>query len=238
MDWSTPIDLYCERTDASFWAEPANAATNAAFLFAAALALVEWRRAGARASRPDSTHDWPTLILIMVVAAVGVGSFIFHTIATRGAVFADVIPIAIFIYGYLLLALVRFLRASPPMAIAVTVAYATATQALPWLVPSRALNGSVAYLPALVALIAVARLTRGPARRGLNLAVMLFTVSLALRTIDLEACEAFPLGTHFVWHLFNAVVLYVLLHTAITAKIKAVTEPGSETAASVHRGSS
>jgi hypothetical protein len=38
VNWSTPIDLYCERTDASFWAEPANALTNAAFLIAAAAA--------------------------------------------------------------------------------------------------------------------------------------------------------------------------------------------------------
>ena len=34
MDWSQPIDLYCERTDAAFWSEPANAISNAAFLIA------------------------------------------------------------------------------------------------------------------------------------------------------------------------------------------------------------
>src|SRR5215469_8671870 len=101
MDWSTPIDLYCERTDASFWAEPANTLTNAAFLIAAAAAFWLWHRAGSR--------DWPALALIIVVVAVGIGSFAFHTLATRGAVLADIIPIAIFIYGYLWLALHRFL---------------------------------------------------------------------------------------------------------------------------------
>jgi hypothetical protein len=40
-------------------------------------------------------------------------------------------------------------------------------------------------------------------------------VSLALRSVDLAACDAFPLGTHFVWHVLNAAVLYVLLRTAI-----------------------
>ena len=34
MDWSAPVSQYCERADASFWAEPLNAATNAAFLIA------------------------------------------------------------------------------------------------------------------------------------------------------------------------------------------------------------
>jgi hypothetical protein len=222
MDWSTPIDLYCERTDASLWAEPANALTNAAFLIAAAAAFAAWRRAGER--------DWPALALIVVVTAVGLGSFIFHTVATRGAMLADVIPIAIFIYGYLLLALRRFLHLSAGVAIAIVVGYAAGARALSWLAPPRALNGSIGYLPALVAMVAMARVTHGRVRRGLELAVMIFTVSLALRTIDLAACETFPVGTHFLWHLLNATVLYVLLRTAIR-------ESGSETAASSRRGS-
>jgi Ceramidase len=207
MDWSAPIDLYCERTDASLWAEPANALSNAAFLIAAATAFWSWRRA--------SSRDWPALALIIVAAAVGLGSFTFHTVATRGAELGDVIPIAIFIYGYLLLALRRFLHLSASVSVAIVSGYAVGAQALSWLAPPSALNGSIGYLPALVALIVVARTTRGPARRGLELTVMIFTVSLALRTIDLAACETFPLGTHFLWHLLNAVVLYVLLRTAI-----------------------
>jgi hypothetical protein len=208
MNWSTPIDLYCERTDASFWAEPANALTNAAFLIAAAAAFLLWRRAGGR--------DWPALALIAVVAMVGLGSFIFHTVATRGAMLADVIPIAIFIYGYLLLALRRFLHVSAGAAIVAVVGYAAGAQALSWLAPPRAFNGSIGYLPALVALVVMARVTHGQARRGLELAVMIFTVSLALRTVDLAACETIPVGTHFLWHLLNAAVLYVLLRTAIS----------------------
>ena len=220
MSWSTPIDLYCERTDASLWAEPANALTNVAFLIAALAAFLLWRRAGGR--------DWPALALIVVAAAVGLGSFTFHTVATRGARLADVIPIAIFIYGYLLLALRRLLHLSAGVAIAIVVSYAAAAQAVSWLAPPRALNGSIGYLPALVAMVAMARLTRGQARRGLELGVMIFTVSLALRTIDLAGCEVFPVGTHFLWHLLNAAVLYVLLRTMIR-------ESGSETAASVRR---
>ena len=227
MDWSTPIDLYCERTDPSFWAEPANALTNAAFLIAAAAAFVLWRRQRAR----DGARDWPALALIVVVVAVGLGSFAFHTVATRGAMLADVIPIAIFIYGYLLLALRRFLYLPAGVAIAIVVAYAAGAQALSWLAPGRALNGSVGYLPALVALVVVARTARGPARRALELAVMLFTLSLALRTIDLDACETFALGTHFLWHLLNAAVLYVLLRAVIK-------ESGSGTAASARHGNS
>ncbi len=84
MDWSQPIDLYCERTDAAFWSEPVNAVSNVAFLIAAAAAFVRWRR--------GDRGDWPALALIGVVTAVGIGSFTFHTVATRGAVLADVDP--------------------------------------------------------------------------------------------------------------------------------------------------
>jgi len=216
MDWSAPVDLYCERTDAAFWAEPANALSNAAFVIAAAAAAWWWRRAGGR--------DVAALALIAVVFVIAIGSFGFHTVATRGALLGDVIPIAVFVHGYLFLALRRFLGLSLVVSATVLAGFAAAAQALPLVVPPRALNGSIDYVPALVALIAMARAVRRrgtrPARRraGLDLAVMLFTVSLALRSVDLAVCDAFPLGTHFLWHVLNAAVLYVLVRTAIAGQ--------------------
>jgi Ceramidase len=213
MDWSQPIDLYCERTDAAFWSEPVNAVSNAALLIAAAAAFLRWRRSG----------DWPALAPIGVVTAVGIGSFTFHTMATRGAVLADVVPIAVFIYGYLLLALRRFLGLPCIAAGAIVVAYAAAAQGLSALAPPRFLNGSVGYLPALAGLIVVAAVAKEKeVRRGLALAALLFAISLALRTVDIALCPAFPLGTHFAWHILNAVVLYILLRTAITARPRGV----------------
>jgi hypothetical protein len=209
MDWSAPVSLYCERTGPAFCAEPVNALSNAAFVLAAAAGFVLWRRAGGR--------DWPVLALIVVVAAVGLGSFTFHTVATRGAALADVIPIAIFIYGYLALALRRFLHLSAPAVVAIVIGLAAAAQALAVAFPAT-LNGSVAYLQALLAMIGVAFAAHGTARHRLALAAVLFTASLALRTIDHAVCAQFPLGTHFLWHVLNAAVLYVLLRAAITAK--------------------
>jgi hypothetical protein len=90
--WLTPVDNYCERTDAGFWSEPLNALTNGAFILAAAFGFCLWRRAGGR--------DWPGLWLIAVVLLVGIGSFLFHTLANRWSRLADVLPIAVFIYGW------------------------------------------------------------------------------------------------------------------------------------------
>jgi len=207
--------LYCERLDGAFWAEPTNALSNAAFLIAAAAAFLLWRRTGGR--------DWPTLALIAVVVAVGLGSFAFHTIATPAAMLADVIPIAAFIYGYLLLALRRFLGLGPLLAVIIVVLYAGLAQTLSALVPPEVLNGSIGYLPALAALLVVASATpsaraNGQPRRELGRAAAVFALSLALRTLDRASCAAIPIGTHFVWHMLNAVVLYILLRVAIVAR--------------------
>jgi hypothetical protein len=49
-----------------------------------------------------------------------------------------------------------------------------------------------------------------PAARAFGLAVVVFCVSLTLRTIDLELCARFPLGTHFLWHLLNGYLLWLI----------------------------
>src|SRR5215813_10557370 len=133
MSWSEPISLYCERTSPAFWAEPLNAASNVAFLIAAALALVLWRS--------QERKDPATAALIAVTAVIGLGSFTFHTLATKGAVLLDVIPIGLFVYGYLLLALRRFLQLSLVAAFTTLAAFIVATRALPLIVPPDFLNG-------------------------------------------------------------------------------------------------
>jgi hypothetical protein len=45
----------------------------------------------------------------------------------------------------------------------------------------------------------------------------LFCVSLTVRTIDEPLCHLWPLGTHFVWHLLNAVLLLVLTRSLASA---------------------
>jgi hypothetical protein len=208
MNWSEPLDLYCERIGTGLWAEPVNALSNAAFLLAAAIAFVRWWRSGAR--------DWPTLALIVVLVAIGLGSFAFHSLATRGAVYLDVVPIAVFIYGYLLLALRRFLALPWRAAIELLVVFFAASRVLPYLAGPGALNGSVDYLPALLAMLIMVWFVPINVRPAIWLAAILFVISLAFRTMDQAVCPGFPLGTHFIWHLLNATVLLVLLEAAIS----------------------
>jgi hypothetical protein len=213
--WFTPVDNYCERIDASFWSEPLNAATNGSFVLAAAYGFFLWRRAGGR--------DWPGLALIGVILIVGIGSFLFHTFANRWSRLADVLPIALFIYGYFLLALRRFLRLSLIAALAATGIFALFNMIFPRLwfgvLPGVSLDGSVGYIPALAALLAVGCLCLVVKVRRPGFALLaaagIFALSLFFRSIDGAVCSAFPTGTHFLWHVLNGVVLLVLARAAI-----------------------
>lgn len=213
--WTTSIDAYCERLDSGFWAEPLNAVTNAAFLIAAALAFLQWRRAGAK--------DRSALWLIAVAVAVGIGSFLFHTFAQRWAALADVLPIAVFIYSYFFIAMRRYLRLSLFAAMAVTVLFVAFNMSFGrlWfgLFPGITLNGSVGYLPAVLALLVVGiacfMTDSGKAGRALLLAAGTFGLSLAFRSVDSAACAAWPIGTHLFWHMLNGLVLWILMNAAI-----------------------
>ncbi len=215
--WTTPIDNYCERIGQGFWAEPLNAVTNAAFLAAAALALLEWRKAGGK----DHASHW----LIAVTAIVGIGSFLFHTFANRWSVLADVIPIAVFIYGYFLLAMRRYLGLARLTALAATAVFMLLNMSFVrlWLgvFPGLTLNGSVGYLPAAFALLGIGGfcLRRRAHRAGIALlwAAGIFAVSLVFRTADGSVCATLPAGTHFLWHVLNAVVLLILMRAAIAS---------------------
>ncbi len=211
MDWFRYIDSYCERIAPGFWDEPLNAVSNAAFLIAAAAAAAYIRR------HESAGQDRPLWALTILVGIIGVGSFLFHTLATFWAMLADVIPISIFIYCYLGYALRRYLGAGWVVTLGVLAVFIAGSLSLDATVPAHVLNGSVGYLPALGALFAIAGLAAAkghPAARGMAMAGLLLTVSLALRTIDSTVCATWPYGTHFLWHCLNATLLYVLLRTA------------------------
>ncbi|MFY8112638.1 MAG: hypothetical protein ACOVOC_00400, partial [Rhabdaerophilum sp.] len=59
---------YCERLGSpAFWAEPLNALTNAGFVLAAGMAFWLWRQRHPR--------DVAALVLILLMVAIGIGSF-------------------------------------------------------------------------------------------------------------------------------------------------------------------
>ena len=204
------IDIYCERTGPEFWSEPLNAVTNLAFLIAAAVLARLMLRAG-----PAVRRDPACWVFVGLVAAIGIGSGLFHTLAVRWAMLADVIPIALFILLFTYFALRRFAGAPWWAALAGVAAVIGVAAAVPALTGYR--GGP--YVAALVAMILIGgylRLVRHhPAGTALLAAAAVFVVSLALRTADAPVCEALPSGTHYWWHLLNATVLFLVTRAMI-----------------------
>lgn len=197
------LDAYCERGSAGgLWAEPLNAASNLAFLGAAAWALWSLRRGPARP--PAWRACWDLGLAIALMAAVAIGSGLWHTVARPWARLADQAPIALLMILLLETTLRRRLF-WPGRARAWALAiFLAANGVLALLVPRDTLKGSIFYAPACLALVGLA-LAGGGASFLVTWA--LFTASLVLRTVDLPLCAAFPAGTHFLWHLLNAAVL-------------------------------
>lgn len=194
-----PIDAYCERTSAAYWAEPVNAVTNAAFLIAA---VVMWRR----------TQGLPMArALSVVLGVIGVGSYLFHTHANRLAALMDVLPILAFILLYVFAATRDLLGARgwwPWVAVAGFFPYAIgAGAALGAVLP---LGSSAGYAPIPPLILAYAWAVGRSAPRtgwGMALGAGILILSLTFRTLDGPFCEALPLGTHFLWHILNGVML-------------------------------
>jgi hypothetical protein len=214
------VSCYCERAfDSGFWAEPLNAMSNIAFLIAAVMAYADLR--AARPGRGGGAII--TLILLMMV--IGIGSFLFHTLATVWARAADVIPIAVFTFAYMALALQRLVGLGAVLSFVLAVAVAVASQVMPpWFA------GSSNYAPSLLSMLIVGLALAArehPGGRWILAAGGVFFVSLVLRTIDGGAgCFTHPpgaaepqfaIGTHPFWHILNAVTLYLLLRALIDA---------------------
>ncbi len=222
MDWHAPVDIYCERTDPSFWAEPLNAVSNLSFIFAALWAGVEARR---------RALYWPSIwLLICLAAMIGIGSFLFHTHATRWAALTDVVPIWLFVLCYALISIAH-LGGVAPRRIAAGLAGLIALGVALWLIwpaadpaasapadsPSR-FNGSEQYLPAVLAMLiwsAVALWMRHRVRWWFVAATATFILSLTLRTTDMALCDVWPYGTHLFWHLLNGTMIALLLQALI-----------------------
>lgn len=194
-----PINAYCERTSAAYWAEPVNALTNLAFLIAAA---VMWRR----------TQALPLArAMCVVLGVIGVGSYLFHTHANGLTALMDVLPILAFILLYIYAATRDLLGLRgwwPWSAVAGFFPYAIGAGALLGAVLPLGSSAAYAPIPPLILAYAWAVGRHDPrAGWGMALGAGILIVSLTFRTLDRPLCDMLPLGTHFLWHLLNGLML-------------------------------
>jgi hypothetical protein len=197
------IDIYCERLGPGFWAEPLNALSNISFFIAA---FFVWTLA-----KKYSMDHRGTRILVILLLAIGTGSTLFHTIATKWAMLTDTLPILFYQIEFIALYSVHVMRLSPKKTMGVLATFFVTIYVFN-LVPESVLNGSVSYVPALLFLSGFAAWHNKNAARektGLLLAAGTFLVSLSLRSLDMQLCPEIPFGVHFLWHILNGILLYL-----------------------------
>jgi hypothetical protein len=203
----TYLDSYCERAgQADLWAEPVNALTNVAFFIATYYACKALRRTGIRA--------YDLWILCGLLGCIGLGSALWHIFANEFTILMDVIPITLFINLYVVVLLARAM-VWPwwGCALGFILLQAMNAAASVWFNPDT-LYGTIMYVPTygmLLGLCAVSAALKKPFAKELLIITGLWTCSLIFRTIDIPLCHATHIGTHFLWHSANAVVLYALI---------------------------
>lgn len=190
------------------WAEPLNAATNLAFI-AAAWHLWRHRAATAALTGRDLA------LLPLLIGAVGVASGLFHTLAIgwAGALDAAFIALDLLVYVSVFAHRAgglawRHAWLAAPLLAAFIAATAVALGAL-FGAPARGLGLYVAAWLGVWVLAAWSAWRKDPSWPTLCAAACVFALSLTLRQFDGPWCPSWPWGTHFAWHLLNALTLWL-----------------------------
>jgi len=205
------MDLYCERMGPEYWAEPLNAVTNLMFIFSAVAITVLLVRTVDRNRGRGAL--W---VLNGLIYGIGIGSWLFHTHAVLWAMLADIIPIGVFI---LLASWVSFRQLAgfglvvSGLGVGVVVAIAILVHVL------SGYEGG-AYVAALFALFSIGTYLEYRRPRSAGKAFLwggaLFAISLAFRSLDQSVCDQISIGTHFVWHILNSIVLFIVVRALMT----------------------
>lgn len=200
------IGFYCGRHGSGLFDEVQNSFSNVAFIVGAMLAYRAWRNSG----NPDKL----VVALMPMLAAIGVGSFIFHSYPTPATLYIDLVPIQLYVLGVLGYALNRLLALSWKTTALVLAGFFLVRQLWILAVPKGLLGGGVTHVPALLALlIVVGVLARRKlvAWKYLVAGAAFYTGALVARSWDVPLCAGLSLGLHWLWHLLAAAAATLVL---------------------------
>jgi len=216
MDLWQPIDQYCERTDASLLSEPLNLFSNTGFILAGLIIIKSLK------SSPEKTQPPGAWFLASMILIIGFGSGLFHSFANTWSMWADVLPIAIFVFAYLWLFLRQRTHQFRAGALVTLTGFLVLSFFVAKLADHQTSNGSESYFGTWIALFGISCFYAGRGeptnQRRMLLATLLFSLSILFRTMDEAFCYRWPLGTHVFWHLLNSLVLYLVTKAYISTQ--------------------
>jgi hypothetical protein len=203
------LDIYCERVDASFWSEPVNALTNIFIFLAGFFGYKVIFKLGQSSGRKQG------LIAASMAMVTGCGSFLFHTFANVLTMWLDVIPIILFQIFSINFYLQYIFKRKLLFRVFFLVVFVGLSLYLQTEKFNIYFNGSMLYFPSIVTLIIFGFLCLKQkiyvVGKYTLVGVSVFIISISARSMDMRVCDTFPLGTHFIWHSLNGVLIFCLL---------------------------
>lgn len=194
------LPFYCERE--MLGQEPINVISNVIFFI---VAFVLWQKL-----KQSQSQDNKLKTLILLTVLIGIDSTLFHFFRTPVTLFLDALPIFIFILLFLYTFLAKTLK-NHPKALLFTFLLAVFQTGL-YIGGFREVhNASVrhlvnAFLFPLLLLLSYKYYSRQA--KLLVFAYISYLFAIGLRFLEPAICASFPIGTHFTWHIFNALVIY------------------------------
>lgn len=206
-------------------AEPLNLITNIAFIIGAILVFRMLKF-----YKQLTLKNLDIIILNALLFIIGLGSAAFHSIPNGLTVKLDVIPIEAFIFIYLAVFYIRVIQVPKIMALLILVAFIGVTIFFGKTFNPGTLNGTIMYVPTYLMIIIMILLMvfvkQNPLYLHLINTTVIWTFSLAFRTMDMQICSySHQIGTHFLWHLLNAIVLYRMLVLVVVDKLSRQNDP-------------
>ena len=207
------MSTYCEGGVGLFYTQPVNTISNIALLIAAYFAY--------RLIRTKHVNNKTVKILPFILAVTGIGSILWHGMPNLLTNFADTLPLSAFVLVSLFFLLDKLLNKRGLVWKILLAFTLVETPFIFHILPS--LNG---FLPYLIVLVFGVFLSYGLVKKykiltpHLVTIIVLFAIAFFFRTIDHTVCPVFSAGTHFIWHILNALVLYLLIRVFILMDLK------------------
>jgi hypothetical protein len=209
LSLSDPQFLFCERTGAGLLNEPLNVMSSAAFLVAAWLLWLDYRKT-------RTNYDEERLTLIVLLTLTGLGGMFLHTTANRLGVYAQLLPLGLFLAVVLYVTIQRLLGIGVKPVLLLVLGLAAVcglTRSIPD--PYR-FHDVVAWFPILGALMLITwrlRRMRHAAARDFLKITGLIALSMTLRFTDWAVCYWLPAGTYFLAEICTGMALYLMART-------------------------
>lgn len=207
------LSTYCESGVGLFYTQPINTISNIALLISAYFAY--------QLIKTNNINNRTIIILPFILAVTGIGSILWHGMPNLLTNFADTLPLSAFVLLSLFFLLDKLLKKRKLMWQILLAFILVEIPFIFHILPS--FNG---FLPYLIMLVFGVFVFYGLIKKyktltsDLAIIITLFATAFFFRTIDHTVCPVLSMGTHFIWHILNALVFYLLIRIFVLMDLK------------------